>query len=140
MTTYTTQLEKCIKGKYGQWLLMQLPSGRWAGVWDQTLGLEPECREILKEVTWFYTKLDERDEMRRVPSFSKRSASLDWIRMQLEETRQEYGPKHDDYYLPLLKTVRLAMRRSQTKEAREESDCPLVRELTLPAYRSLLLL
>lgn len=141
MTTYSLQLKQRVKAKYGPWLLVQLPSGRWAAVWYHFIDdMDREAKVILEEVNWFYAKLEERGGNRRSPSFAKRSDALDRIRMDLEATHLEEGKFYDSYYLPILKTVRSAMRRSQTREAREESGCPLVRELTIPTYRSLLLL
>jgi hypothetical protein len=140
MTAYSLQLKKRVKAVYGPWLLVQLPSGRWAAVWHHFIDdMDREAKVILEEINWFYTKLDERDWCRRSPSFTKRSDALDKIRMDLEATHREDGKSYDDYYLPILKTIRIAIKRSQTKEAKEESGCPLVRELTIPTYRSLLL-
>lgn len=141
MTAYSLQLKKRVKAAYGPWLLVQLPSGRWAAVWHHFIDdMDREAQIILEEVNWFYTKLDERGGSRRSPSFAKRSDALDKIRMDLEATHQEDGKSYDYYYLPILKTIRIAIKRSQTKEAKEESGCPLVRELAIPTYRSLFLL
>ena len=102
--------------------------------------MDREAKVILEEVNWFYAKLEERGENRRIPSFVKRSDALDKIRMDLEATHRKDGKSYDFYYLPILKTIRIAIKRSQTQEAKEESGCPLVRELAIPTYRSLLLL
>lgn len=140
MTTHTAQLKKCIKAAYGPWLLVQLPSGRWAGVWYHFIDdMEREAKAIMEEVNWFYTKLEDRSWYHRSPSFAKRSDALDRIRMDLEETYEE-DERSYGHYLPILKTVRIALRRSQTKEAKTEPGCPLARGLTIPTYRSLFLL
>lgn len=137
MTTYTSQLKSCVKAKYGPWLLVQLRSGRWAGVWYHFIDdMEREAKAIMEEVNWFYTKLEERGWYHRSPSFTNRSDALDHI---LEGLESEYQTDEQNYrhYLPILKTVRIALRRSQTKEAKAKPGCPLARGLVLPTYRSL---
>jgi hypothetical protein len=40
---------------------VQLPSGRWAGVWYHFIDdMEREAKAIMEEVNWFYTKQEER--------------------------------------------------------------------------------
>lgn len=98
--------------------------------------MEREAKAIMEEVNWFYTKLEERAWYRRSPSFANRSGALDHI---LESLESEYQTDERNYrhYLPILKTVRIALRRSQTKEAKAKPGCPLARGLVLPTYRSL---
>lgn len=137
MTMYTSKLKRCIKAQYGPWLLVQLPSGRWAGVWYHFIDdMEREAKAIMEEVNWFYTKQEERAWYHRSPSFANRSGALDHMRESLESEYRtdEWNYRH---YLPILKTIRIAQRRNQTKEAKAKPNCPLARGLTIPTYRSL---
>lgn len=101
--------------------------------------MEREAKAIMEEVNWFYTTQEERAWYRRSPSFANRSGALDHM---LESLESEYQTDARNYrhYLPILKTLRIALRRSQTKEARATPGCPLARGLTIPTYRSLFLL
>lgn len=140
MTTYTSQLKNCVKAKYGPWLLVELRSGRWAGVWYHFIGdMEREAKAIMEEVNWFYTKQEERAWYHRSPSFTNRSDALDHI---LESLESEYQTDERNYrhYLPILKTVRIALRRSQTKEAKAKPGCPLARQKPGASYLSVTLL
>ncbi len=98
--------------------------------------MEREAKAIMEEANWFYTKQEERAWYHRSPSFTNRSDALDHI---LESLESEYQTDERNYrhYLPILKTVRIALRRSQTKDAKAKPGCPLARGLVLPTYRSL---
>lgn len=136
MTTYTAKLRKCVKAKFGPWLL---PSGRWSSIWYLFIDdMEPHAKVIFEEVNWFYTKPEERGrKLSNIPSFTKRSDALDWLQMTLADTRLADGPSTYNYYRDLIKTVRTARQRSLTKEA--SFGCPPrpERELMTQPYRGI---
>jgi len=45
--SYSKVLKKHIKGRYGNWLLVQLPSGNWTGVWGAVIGIEELCEAVV---------------------------------------------------------------------------------------------
>jgi hypothetical protein len=139
MTTYTAKLRKCVKAKFGPWLLVQLPSGRWSTIWYLFIDdMEPHAKMIFEEVDWFYTKPEERGQKwRDTPSFAKRSDALDCLQMRIEDTRLSDGPSHYSYYRSLIKEVRTARRRSLTKEAALGCPRPQERELKTQPYRDI---
>ena len=99
--------------------------------------MEPHAKVIFEEVSWFYTKLEERGGNRRYPSFAKRSDALDCLQMQIEDSRLSDGPSHYNYYIDLVKKVRTARRRSLTKEAALGCPLPQERELKTQPYRGI---
>lgn len=46
-------LRQCILAQYGNWLLVHLPSGRWACVWASALDLDELAAKVLDE-SWFH--------------------------------------------------------------------------------------
>jgi hypothetical protein len=114
--SYSDQLKKCIKGTYGTWFLLHLPSGRWAAAWHQIIGAKPECREIMGEATWFYTKPEE-----------KTSIAVDFV---ATGNAMESGWSARQLW-PFLRSSH------KTKEAKEELGCPPVQAMKSSAYRSM---
>lgn len=140
MTTYTARLRKCVKAKFGPWLLVQLPSGRWSTIWHLFVGdMEPHARMIFEEVNWFYTKPDEQQGNRRSPSFARSSDALDHLQMRMADIRLADGPTYYNYYRDLIQEVRIARRRNLTREAKAARGCPLTheRKLMTQPYRSI---
>lgn len=45
--SYSAMLKKHVKGRYGNWLLVQLPSGSWTGVWAAVLDVEEMCEAVV---------------------------------------------------------------------------------------------
>lgn len=80
MTDFRQNLKKRIKGAYGQWLLANLPSGRWAAIWHACLDDPQMPALILGEVDWFHDGADGRDPN---PSHATRREALDYIILRI---------------------------------------------------------
>lgn len=117
MTSSRALLKKHVKGSYGQWLLVHLPSGRWARVWHACLDLPEMCESILAEVDWFY------DEVRfhgPNPSFVTRGEALQWLIRGIEEqmrNEQRIGGSAEMFEAGL-KKARMAALRNKVEPGR----------------------
>lgn len=100
--TATGALRKCIKASYGNWLLVHLPSDRWACVWEQVLGIEDTC-ELILNGTWFHDKN---------PDAPTRAEALKLIVKGIErEIRNTSDPHAFDTHQPALQRARAALKR-----------------------------
>ena len=107
--TATGTLRKCVKASYGNWMLVHLPSGRWACVWAQALGVEGMCESVLNG-TWFHDKN---------PDAPTRAGALQLVVQGIE--REIQGSSHPadmrDHYQPILQRARAALARHSKQEA-----------------------
>jgi hypothetical protein len=109
MGGYEKQLRQCIAGTYGNWALLQLPSGQWAGIWRAALGVEDMCEAIVKG-TWFHDGN---------PSFSDRIGALEFIVKGIErEILNTRNPADKDSLRPFLQSACTALSRHLAKEMR----------------------
>ena len=107
-STATGTLRKCVKANYGNWLLVNLPSGRWACVWAQVLGIEDMCESVLNG-TWFHDKN---------PDAPTRAGALQLVMQGIErEIRQSRSSDLHNYYQPVLQRVRAALARHSKQGA-----------------------
>lgn len=102
--SYSAILKKHIKGRYGNWLLVQLPSGSWTGVWHAVIGIEEMCEAVVTGSPRF-------DGDGLAVSHASRGNALQMIVAGIErETRNNRG--HDEETMkPFLKQARLALLR-----------------------------
>lgn len=106
--TATGALRKCVKVTYGNWMLVQLPSGRWACIWAQVLGIESMCESVL-DGTWFHDNN---------PDAATRAEALQIVEQGIErEIRDARNNGLHDYYQPILRRVRAAIARHSKQEA-----------------------
>lgn len=105
----TSSLRKCVKARYGNWLLVCLPNGRWACVWGQALGIESMCASVL-DGTWFHDKN---------PDASTRADALQLVIQSIErEIRNARVPNDKHLYQPFLQRARAAHARHSVQETR----------------------
>lgn len=110
-STPRSQLKKLIKADYGQWKLVQLPSGRWASMWGACLDVEDMCQSILREdPEWFHEEpLFEGHPPN--PSYASKEEALKTIISALENDVAEH-PKYEYFTLHLQSALR-ALRRTR---------------------------
>lgn len=112
MKSYSSVLRKCVKAVYGNWLLVQLPSGRWIGVWHAVLGIEEMCEAVLTESPRF-----EGDSL--AASYVNRGDALKVIVAGIESEIRSSGGRDEEIMKPFLKKARLAVVKWQQKNALE---------------------
>lgn len=102
--SYSAILKKHVKGHYGNWLLVQLSSDSWTGVWASVLGVEEMCEAVVTGSPRF-------DGDGLAVSHASRGNALQMIVAGIErETRNNRG--HDEETMkPFLKQARLALLR-----------------------------
>jgi hypothetical protein len=101
--SYSSILKKHVKGRYGNWLLVQLPSGSWKGVWGAVLSVEEMCEAVV-------TGLPRFDGDGLAVSYSRQSDALQMIVACIEiETRNNQRGHEVETLKPFLKKARLAL-------------------------------
>jgi|SRR5471032_1055899 len=102
MQSTVSTLNRLIKARYGNWLLVQLPSSQWAAVWAAVLNDEDMCASVL-DGTWFHAEN---------PTFPTRAGAL---RRIVEGIEREMGNTRDpngrEVFNPLLQSARAALAR-----------------------------
>lgn len=104
--SYSAILKKHVKGHYGNWVLVQLPSGSWTGVWGAVLNVEEMCEAVVTGSPRF-------DGDGLAVSHALRGDALQMIVAGIErEIRNAFG--HDaETMKPFLKKARLALLREE---------------------------
>lgn len=102
MPTAISTLRRHIKARYGNWLLVHLPSGQWAAAWAAVLNDEGMCASVL-DGTWFHAEN---------PTFPTRSEALQRV---VEGIEREMGNTRDihahETFKPFLQSARVALAR-----------------------------
>lgn len=103
--SYSTILKNRVKGRYGNWLLVQLPSGSWTGVWHAVIGIEEMCEAVVTGSPRF-------DGDGLAVSHASRSAALQMIVAGIEsEVLNDRLGHNAETMKPFLKKTRLALLR-----------------------------
>jgi hypothetical protein len=106
--SYSAILKKHVKSHYGNWLLVQLPSGGWKGVWWAVLSVEDMCEAVV-------TGLPRFDGDGLAVSHASRGDALKMIVADIErETRNDRTGQAVEAMKPFLKKARLALLREET--------------------------
>jgi hypothetical protein len=109
--SYSSILKKYVKARYGNWLLVQLPSGNWASLWAAVVGLEDMCEVVLTGTPRF-------DGDSLALSYATRSEALQRIVTGIEHESRNNRGRDTEMMKPFLKKARLALlREAQSPEA-----------------------
>jgi hypothetical protein len=106
--SYSSILKKYVKARYGNWLLVQLPSGSWASIWDAVLGLEDMCEAVVTGTSRF-----EGDSL--ALSYATRSEALQRIVISIEQKSRNNRDQDAETMKPFLKKARLALLREEQR-------------------------
>jgi hypothetical protein len=108
--SYSAILKKCVKSHYGNWLLVQLPSGSWKDAWWAIMGVEEMCETVVTGSPRF-------DGDGLAVSHSSRGDALQMIVVSIErDIRNEQVGHNAETLKPFLKKARLALLRERAKE------------------------
>jgi hypothetical protein len=102
--SYSSILKKYVKARYGNWLLVQLPSGSWASIWAAALGLEDMCEVVVTGTPRF-------DGDSLALSYATRSEALQRIVSGIEHESRNNRGQDAETMKPFLKKARLALLR-----------------------------
>lgn len=103
--SYSAILKKHVKARYGNWLLAQLPSGNWTGVWGAVLDIEDMSEAVV-------TGSPRYDGDGLAVSHALRGDALRTIVAGIEGEIRKARSGHDaETMKPFLKKARLALLR-----------------------------
>jgi hypothetical protein len=104
--SYSSILKKHIKAQYGNWILVQLPSGNWAGIWAAVLEVEDMCKVVVTGAPRF-------DGDSLTLSYASRSDALQRIVTGIEHESNNNRSRDAETMRPFLKKARLALSREK---------------------------
>jgi hypothetical protein len=111
--TLRSTLKKLIKADYGFWLLVHLPSGRWAAMWSACLDNDSMCESILTEdPEWFHEEPLFKGH-RPNPSYATKEEALREIVSSIQSELDRHP--RQEVLIPYLRRARLALIRAEQK-------------------------
>jgi hypothetical protein len=104
-----------VKGRYCQWYLVRLLSGKWASVWYASVDIDDLFRAIVMEdKNWF----DNQIGFAPTPSYSSKKEALEYIEARCDEAQKKHPSLAE--FGRAVENVRRALR----KATREEKAAP----------------
>lgn len=102
--TYQKLLRHRVDGDYHRWMLVHLPSGKWAAVWHECFNDERRCEMILSESDeWFSEEPVAGGKAN--PTYTSRAGALQAIIEGFEE-EFSHSPLMDDVFEPYIAQAR----------------------------------